>query len=111
MGVDPTVSREVDMKLELAGYCLKCGSASRCFQPGKGPSRCLLHDCETGCGTDGSICSTTADTVPLLATISAISTISNNKDLITSRLPENRRKKYLPPSNISAKSNIFDLNE
>ena len=31
---------------------------SRRFQPGEGPSRGLLRDCTTGCGTDGSICGT-----------------------------------------------------
>ena len=35
-------------------------SASRSFQPGEGPSRGLLRDCTTGCGTDGSICGTSA---------------------------------------------------
>ena len=30
-----------------------------CFQPGEGPSRGLLRDCTTGCGTDGSFYSTT----------------------------------------------------
>ena len=29
------------------------------FQPGEGPSRGLLRDCTTGCGTDRSICGTT----------------------------------------------------
>ena len=28
------------------------------FQPGEGPSRGLLRDCTTGCGTDGSFYST-----------------------------------------------------
>ena len=31
----------------------------RRFQPGEGPSRGLLRDCTSGCGTDGSICGTT----------------------------------------------------
>ena len=31
---------------------------SRCFQPGEGPSRGLLRDCTTGCGTDGVLHST-----------------------------------------------------
>ena len=30
----------------------------RRFQPGEGPSRGLLRDCATGCGTDGALDST-----------------------------------------------------
>ena len=30
----------------------------RHFQPGEGPSRGLLRDCTTGCGTDGALHST-----------------------------------------------------
>ena len=33
------------------------------FQPGEGPSRGLPRDCTTGCGTDGSIYSTSPDAV------------------------------------------------
>ena len=33
--------------------------SSRRFQPGEGPSRGLLSDCTTGCGTDGALHSTT----------------------------------------------------
>ena len=32
------------------------------FQPGEGPSRGLLCDCTTGCGTDGALHSTNQDT-------------------------------------------------
>ena len=43
-------------------YCLKCESASRCFQPGESPSRGLVGALvgafsvimETDCETDGS---------------------------------------------------------
>ena len=31
------------------------------FQPGEGPSRGLLRDCTTGCGTDGSFYSTSSN--------------------------------------------------
>ena len=31
------------------------------FQPGEGPSRGLLRDCTTGCGTDGALHSSTQD--------------------------------------------------
>ena len=41
--------------------CHKCESASRCFQPGEGPSRGLLRACTTGCGTDGALHSTSLD--------------------------------------------------
>ena len=34
------------------------------FQPGEGPSRGLLRDCTTGCGTDWSIYSTNPDRRP-----------------------------------------------
>ena len=37
-------------------------SRRRRFQPGGGPSRGLLLDCTTGCGTDGSFYSTTHNT-------------------------------------------------
>ena len=37
---------------------LKALVVSRRFQPGEGPSRGLLRDCTTGCGTDGSFYST-----------------------------------------------------
>ena len=47
MGVDPTVS-----------HCLKCESGSSRFQPGEGPSRGLLRNCTTGCGTDVALYST-----------------------------------------------------
>ena len=36
------------------------------FQPGEGPSRGLLRDCTTGCGTDGSICGTNVDSIATL---------------------------------------------
>ena len=35
--------------------------SSRRFQPGEGPSRGLLRDCTTGCGTNGSFYSTKQD--------------------------------------------------
>ena len=78
---------------------------------GRGRTRASFLHRDGGWSVNNVFRVTIITTVPLLATISAISTISNNKDLITSRLPENRRKKYLPPSNISTLSNIFDLNE
>merc|ERR1712079_495878 len=40
---------------------LKCENGSKRFQPGEGPSRGLLRDCTTGCGTDGSFYSTNRD--------------------------------------------------
>ena len=45
---------------------LKCESASRRFQPGEGPSRGLLRDCTTGCGTDGALHSTNLHTSHLV---------------------------------------------
>ena len=40
------------------------------FQPGEGPSRGLLRDCTTGCGTDGSFYSTNKDTMDALRELS-----------------------------------------
>ena len=37
---------------------MKARVASRHFQSGEGPSRGLLRDCTTGCGTDGALHST-----------------------------------------------------
>ena len=42
---------------------------SRRFQPGEGPSRGLFRDCTTGCGTDGALHSTTADSYQRLQTL------------------------------------------
>ena len=41
--------------------------SSRRFQPGEGPSRGLLRDCTTGCGTDGALHSTTHGSIILEA--------------------------------------------
>ena len=55
--IDPSVPQPVvqSRRRPLLGEC-----SSR-FQPGEGPSRGLLRDCTTGCGTDGSICGTNGD--------------------------------------------------
>ena len=37
------------------------GSTPFSFQPGEGPSRGLLRDCTTGCGTDGALHSTSTE--------------------------------------------------
>ena len=44
----------------VSWQCLKCESASRHFQPGEGPSRGLLSDCENR----WMVCSSSAGTVP-----------------------------------------------
>ena len=44
---------------------VKCESASRRSQPGEGPSRGLLRDCTTGCGTDGALHSTSPQSTVL----------------------------------------------
>ena len=59
---------------------------------GRGRTRASFLHRDGGWSVNNVFRVTIITTVPLLATISAISTISNNKDLITSRLPENRRK-------------------
>ena len=45
----------------LLSESLKCESGSSRFQPGEGPSRGLLRNSTTACGTDGSICGTNSD--------------------------------------------------
>ena len=48
-----------------------------CFQPGEGPSRGLLRDCTTGCGTDGLFYSISNNIMLRYAKQAALGTYAN----------------------------------
>ena len=67
------------------------------FQPGKGPSRGLLRDCTTGCGTDGSFYSTNSvgykimlTTTPGYPAMSTMTPLVNNPYSVQQPSPDSQ---------------------